>query len=336
MALLVIAIIWIAISAFLVLYLGRTPKGRAWAGLIWHYHRTRPVLLAFAVFVALIVAAYALYPRGAFESTLDSRQVFVDYSKAMVEKLVAENYLSRDSSCDLESPMPELSYNLPALLKIYNEEVRRPTLPRLVRLDDTLWLSFDGYKQFKNRGIRIVKKVQQRLGPRYLVKIDSKGEKHRLELVYRGTPWSIEQLCGLPAMEASVRENVDPALLMSIIRHVSNFDLGYRGPRGEGLLALDSGTGLSQIYTGASLLAAYLQQEKTVEDAVAQLYPVRERGSLHEEWRNNPLKQSWIEEVLKDVPYYRNNGLVRDSAAVTNQEDATPDGDAETLEEGED
>ena len=336
MALLIIAIIWIAITAFLVLYLGRTPKGRAWAGLIWHYHRARWAMLAFAVFVVMIVAAYALYPRGAFESPLDSRQVFVDYSKTMVENLIAEKYLSRDTSCSLERPMPELAYSLPALLKIYNEEVRRPTLPRLVRLDDTLWLSFDGYKQFKNRGIRIVKKVQQRLGPRYLVKIESKGEKHRLELVYKGSPWSIEQLCGLPVMEASVRENVDPALLMSIIRHVSNFDFDYRGSRGEGLLALDSGTGLSQIYTGASLLAAYLQQEKTVEDAVAQLYPVRERGSLHEEWRNNPLKQSWIEEVLKDVPYYRNNGLVRDSVDTVNLETASPDADTENLDEGED
>lgn len=334
-ALLVIAVIWIAISAFLVLYLGRTPKGRAWAGLIWRYRRVRWAMLALAVFVTLIVAVYALYPRSVLETSLDSRQVFVGYSKTMVENLVAGKYISRDSSCRLESPMPELSYSLPALLKIYNEEVRRPTLPRLVRLDDTLWLSFDGYKQFKNRGIRIVKKVQQRLGPRYLVKIDSKGDKHRLELVYRGTLWSIEQLCGLPVMEASVRENVDPALLMSIIRHVSNFDLGYRGPRGDGLLALDSGTGLSQIYMGASLLATYLQQEKTVEDAVAQLYPVRERGSFHEEWRNNPLKQSWIEEVLKDVPYYRNNGLVRDSAEGANQENAIPDGDAESPEEGE-
>ena len=116
-------------------------------------------------------------------------------------------------------------------------------------------------------------------------------------------------------------ENVDPALLMSIVRHISNFDFDYRGPRGEGLLALDSGTGLSQIYTGASLLAIYLQQEKTVEDAVAQLYPVRERGSLHEEWRNNPLKQSWLEEVLKDVSFYRENGLMpvmEDSLSVEN------------------
>jgi hypothetical protein len=215
----------------------------------------------------------------------------------MVTNLGSEKAIVIDSVCDLTSPTPELAYGLPALLKIYSEEVQRPTTPRLVRLDDTLWISFDGYKQFKNRGIRIVKKVQQRLGARYLVKIDSRGENHRLELVYKGAPWSTEQLCGLPVMEASIRENVDPALLMAVIRHTTNFKLESEG--------------LSQVYTVASELAAALSQEKTVEDAVAQMYP-RERGSLHEEWRNNPLKQSWIEEVLKDVPYYKANGLVKD------------------------
>ena len=296
-ALLVIAIIWIAISAFLVLYLGHTPKGRAWAKLLWHHRKVRLALLAFAVFWALIAAAYALYPHDIAEGGQDSRLVFRDYSRTMVENLGSEKAIVIDSVCDLTSPTPELAYGLPALLKIYNEEVQRPTTPRLVRLDDTLWISFDGYKQFKNRGIRIVKKVQQRLGARYLVKIDSRGENHRLELVYKGAPWSTEQLCGLPVMEASIRENVDPALLMAVIRHTTNFNLESEG--------------LSQVYTVASELAAALSQEKTVEDAVAQMYP-RERGSLHEEWRNSPLKQSWIEEVLKDVPYYKANGLVRD------------------------
>ena len=311
-ALLVIAIIWIAITVFLVLFLGRTPKGRAWAGLVWHSRKVRWALHAFAFLLVLIAAGYALYPSGMAGEIQDSRRVFRDYSRNMVQKLVAGNFISRDSSCGLTSPKPELAYRLPAVLEIYNEEVQRPTTPRLERLDDTLWLSFDGYKQFKNRSIRIVKKVQQRLGIRYLVKIDSRGENHRLELVYRGAPWSTEQLCGLPVMEASVKENVDPALLMAIIRHTSNFNLDYRGSRGNGLLALDSGEGLSQVYAGAALLAASLAQEKTVEDAVAQMYPSRESGSLHEEWRNNPLKQAWIEAVLKDVPYYRENGLVRD------------------------
>ena len=299
MALLVIAIIWIAISVFLVLFLGRTPKGRAWAGLVWHSRKVRWALLAFVACLALIVAGYTLIPRDSLEWTQDSRQVFRDYSRSMVENLAAEKFIVMDSACGLSNPTPELAYSLPGLLEIYNSEVQRPTTPRLERLDDTLWLSFDGYKQFKNRSIRIVKKVQQRLGPRYLVKMDSRSMNHRLELVYRGAPWSTEQLCGLPVMEASIKENVDPALLMAIIRHTSNFNL-------------DSGEGLSQIYAGAALLAATLAQEKTVEDAVAQMYPAKERGSLHEEWRNNPLKQAWIEEVLKDVPYYRENGLVKD------------------------
>ena len=298
-ALLVIAIIWIAISVFLVLFLGRTPKGRAWAGLVWHSRKVRWALIAFVACLTLIVAGYTLIPRDSLEWTQDSRQVFRDYSRSMVENLAAEKFIVMDSACGLSNPTPELAYSLPGLLEIYNSEVQRPTTPRLERLDDTLWLSFDGYKQFKNRSIRIVKKVQQRLGPRYLVKMDSRGMNHRLELVYRGAPWSTEQLCGLPVMEASIKENVDPALLMAIIRHTSNFNL-------------DFGEGLSQIYSGAALLAATLAQEKTVEDAVAQMYPAKERGSLHEEWRNNPLKQAWIEEVLKDVPYYRENGLVRD------------------------
>ena len=310
-ALLVITLIWIAILVFLVLFLGRTPKGRAWAGLIWRCRKARWGLFIVIIFFGLIAASYALIPSGSVE-LVDSRQVFGDYSRTMVEMLGRDRFILIDSMCSLTTPMPELAYRLPALLKIYNEEVSRPTMPRLARLDDTLWLYFDGYKQFKNRGIRIVKKVQQRLGSRYLVKIDSKGERHRLELVYRGDMWSTEQLCGLPVMEASVREHVDPALLMAVIRHVSNFDLDYRGLRGNGLLAMDSGEGLSQIYMGAKLLATAFAQERMIEDAVAQMYPARERGSLHEEWRNNPLKQAWIEEVLKDVSYYRANGLVRE------------------------
>jgi hypothetical protein len=143
-ALLVIAIIWIAISAFLVLYLGHTPKGRAWAKLLWHHRKVRWALLAFAVFWVLIAAAYALYPHNIAEGGQDSRQVFRDYSRTMVANLGSEKTIVIDSVCDLKSPMPELAYGLPALLKIYTEEVQRPTTPRLVRLDDTLWISFDG------------------------------------------------------------------------------------------------------------------------------------------------------------------------------------------------
>ena len=310
-ALLVIAIIWIAIVFFLSVFLGRTPKGRAWLSIILRYRRFQVAVTSFFAVLFFIFAGYALYPGKETVERGNGRQDYVDYSKVMVRDMAKGGILSIDSQCTLTDPLPELAYSLPALLDAYHAEVRKPTLPRLLRLDDSLFLSFDGYKQFKNRGIRIVKRVQKRLGPRYTVRIVSSGINHRLELAYRGALWSEEQLCALPVMEVSLKEGVDPALLMSIIRHVSNFKFDYRGPRGgEGLLALDSGDGLQQVYMGAVLLSRSLRQSGSKEDAVMAFYPVRERGTFHEEWRNNPLKQSWLEEVLKDVSFYRENGLM--------------------------
>ena len=310
-ALLVIAIIWIAIVLFLSVFLGRTPKGRAWLSIVLRYRRFQWVVAAVFAILFFIFAGYALFPSSEVVERQNSRLVYVEYSKAMIEDMAKGGLFSIDSQYHVGAPLPELAYSLPALLDAYHAEVRKPTLPRLLRLDDSLFLSFDGYKQFKNRGIRIVKRVQKRLGPRYTIRIVSSGMNHRLELGYRGALWSEEQLCALPVMEASLKENVDPALLMSIIRHVSNFKFDYRGLRGGvGLLALDSGDGLQQVYLGAELLSRSLRQVGSKEDAVMAFYPVRERGTIHEEWRNNPLKQSWLEEVLKDVSFYRENGLM--------------------------
>ena len=307
----VIAIIWIAVVLFLSVFLGRTPKGRGWISIIVGYRRFRFLVCFFVVLCFFIAVGYALFPGRETGKIPDSRQAYVEYSRQMLEKMVKGGILSIDSQCTISAPLPELAYSLPALLDAYRAEVKKPTLPRLLRLDDTLSLSFDGYKQFKNRGIRIVKRVQKRLGPRYSVKIVSTGSNHRLELAYKGSMWSDEQLCSLPVMEASLKEDVDPAILMSVVRHVSNFRFDYRAPRGGvGLLALDSGEGLEQIFMGAALLSRALKQTDRMEDALVLFYPVREHATIHEEWRNNPLKQSWIEEVLRDLPYYRENGLV--------------------------
>ncbi len=333
-ALFVIAIIWIVVVLFLAVFLGRTPKGRAWLSIVLRYRRFQLAVAGTSAVVFFIVAGYALFPKMETVESQDPRLAYIDYSKRVVEDMAASGMFSIDSSCRVVNPLPELAYSLPALLDAYHAEVRKPTLPRLLRLDDSLFLSFDGYKQFKNRGIRIVKRVQKRLGPRYTIKISSSGMNHRLELAYKGTLWDGEQLCSLPVMEAALRENVDPALLMSIIRHVSNFKFDYRGPRGgAGLLALDSGDGLQQVYIGAGLLSRSLRQEGNKEDAVMAFYPVRERGTIHEEWRNNPLKQSWIEEVLKDVSFYRENGLVPVMEDSLSAEDEVP---TEELVEDED
>jgi hypothetical protein len=199
---------------------------------------------------------------------------------------------------------------LPAIVGVYHSVVNKPTTARLVQLDDTLKLSFDGYKQFRNRTINIMKGVRKRLGGRYTLNMTSRGENHELAITYKGNPWSNEQLCALPATEAGIRESTDAALLMSITRHISDFDFNYEASnREKGLLALDSGKGLEQIFIGAQKLKVALDTAKTTEDAVATFYPIHDMQTMHSEWRKSPLKSSWVDEVLKDVQYYKANGV---------------------------
>ena len=140
--------------------------------------------------------------------------------------------------------------------------------------------------------------------------VKSKGENHTLEITYKGTPWHNEQFCALPAMEAGRRENIDPAMLMSIIRHISGFDFNYeRENYGRGLLALDSIDGLEQIFVGARKLRAVLDTAKSEEDAIAAFYPGRDIQGVNAEWRKSPLKNGWVQDVLADIPFYRNNGF---------------------------
>ena len=111
-------------------------------------------------------------------------------------------------------------------------------------------------------------------------------------------------------MEASIREGVDPALLMSIIRHTSSFDFNYEGSnREKGLLAIESGYGLEQIFAGAHRLKVVLDSVQNTEDAIAAFYPLRDMQGLNSEWRKNPSRSRWVREVLSDIPYYKNNGL---------------------------
>ena len=305
----IIATMWLAIFVFLAVYLGRTPKGRGWRSILWHSRKVRRNTTIALITASVIVATFILLPSPS-SSHIESRPIFEGYAQSLVLELQAQGAMAIDSTCDLDAPQPELAYVLPTIIGVYNDIVRKPTTPRLARLDDIIVIYFDGYKQFKNRSINIVKGIQKKLGPRYVVQIINGETSHELKVAYRGKLWDNEQLCGLPAMEASIREGVDPALLMSIIRHTSSFDFNHEGSNRErGLLAIESGYGLEQIFAGARELKAVLDSAQNTEDAVAAFYPLRDMQGLNSEWRKNPSRSRWVEEVLADVPFYRNNGL---------------------------
>lgn len=309
MAINALIILHISIVIFFAVFLCRSPKVRAWSKAIWKSPKVRRRGLLFFAGIVAIAVAFLVYPspENAKKETI---QIFQAYSSAKISGLAAQGAIVLDSSFQDGSVKPELAYMLPTILKVYNDIVEKPTTPRLLQLNDTLKLSFDGYKQFKNRGIRILKKLQQDLGKRYTADIQSRGSSHILYVVYNGAPWDNEQLVSLPATEASLQNQVDPAILMSLIRHTSDFDFNYEGEKNLfGLLALDLGNGLEQVFIGAQHLCAALAANATEEDAIASLYPIHDIQRDRLPWKKDPLKATWVKEVINDAQFYRNNGL---------------------------
>ena len=293
MVLTILTTFWLCIAACILALGIRTKKGRMMSKTLWRSTKVRIALVLPPVIIAIIAIVFFFQPKVQPEQ-IEPGIIFRDYSRTLVEGLAKQGAITIDPACELDEPRPELAYMLPAL----------------VQLDDTLRLSFDGYKQFKNRTINIIKGAKKKLGPRYTFDMESQGETHTLIVTYKGEAWRNEQLCALPATEAGIRESTDAALLMSITRHISDFDFNYEGSKRErGLLALDTGEGLEQMFIGARRLRMALDTAQNTEDAVAAFYPIHDMQTMHSEWRKSPLKSSWVREVLKDVQYYRANGM---------------------------
>lgn len=310
MVFIALIILWLIIAVCIVLLFLRTQKGMRMFRVLWRSNKVR-IAVAIPPLCILAIALAFVYQRSGEEApALETDTLFTDYSRGIIIGMRDQGAITIDTACNLDQAQPELAYMMPALVAVYKDVVKKPTTARLVRLDDTLTLSFDGYKQFRNRTINILKGVKKKLGPRYTMGMQSIGESHQLTITYKGTRWNNEQLCALPAMEASIREKVDPAVLMSLMRHISDFDFNYESAnRRRGLLALDSGEGLAQIYLGAKRLRAALDSAQNNDDAIATFYPERDLQGVGVEWRKSPLKSGWVKEVLNDVPYYKANGI---------------------------
>ena len=279
-------ILWTIIFAFLAIYLGKSPRVRSWLKVIFRAPKLWRTIIGSVALVATIVITYLIVPKVA-DTQLDERSLFEDYAATAVMKLDSMQALKVDIDCNMQHPEPELVYVLPLILGAYNEIVDKPT-----------------------RGIRLNKLLQKKLGKRYKTQIESEGSTHTLIVTYTGEPWDTEQLMALPVMEASQINKLDPALLMSLILHVSNFNFNFRGQKdSKGLLALKEGEGLEQIFIGAERLGKMLQVGVSHENAVATFYPDPEINSKPENWSKSPLTKSWVDQVLSDVEFYRANGL---------------------------
>ena len=302
-------ILWTTIFAFLAVYLGKSPRVRSWLKVIIRAPKLWRCIIAVVAGILAIVGAFLMIPKTEVQST-DERLLFEDYAATAIMKLDSLKALQVDTNCNLMHPEPELAYVLPLILEAYDSIVAKPTLPVVMRIDDTLELAMNGYKQFKNRGIRLNKLLQKKLGNRYSTRITSDGQNHTLHVTYTGDPWDTEQLTALPVMEAAHKNHLDPALLMSLIRHVSNFNFDFRGQKdSRGILSLTEGEGIEQIFLGAERLSKMLQVGLSQENAVATFYPYQRINSKPENWSKSPLTKSWVDQVLSDIDFYHQNGL---------------------------
>lgn len=306
----VFVVLWTAILMFLAVYLWRSPKIKNWLKVLWRAKRWKRWVVVFVVIFAAIVTTYWNHPKTEEKST-DTAALFFDYSANAVLKLDTIQKIKLEQGLDLSKPQPELSYVLPLIINAYEEIVTKPTKPVLVRLNDTLKIEMRGYRQFKNRAILLTRLLKKNLGNRYNIYIDvGENSVHTLQIFYEGEPWDIEQLCALPVLETARANNIDPALLMSIIRHVSNFNFDFKGTKDKrGILLLKDGEGLEQIELGAQRLSKQLQVGISKENAVATFYPDYGIGDKPENWKQSPLAKSWVDQVLSDVTFYRENGL---------------------------
>ncbi|WP_407450787.1 hypothetical protein [Fibrobacter sp.] len=279
--------------------------------MIFKAPRVWRTIIASVALVAAIVVTYLMIPESV-ETRISERSLFEDYAAVAVMKLDSVGALKVDNDCNMQHPEPELAYVLPLIVGAYNEIVEKPTTPIVTRLDDTLYFTMSGYRQFKNRGIRLNRLLQKKLGKRYKTQIVSEGSSHTLVVTYDGEPWDTEQLTALPVMEAAQIHHLDPALLMSLIQHVSNFNFSYRGRKdSRGILSLKEGEGIEQIFIGAERLGKMFQVGVSQENAVATFYPDPEINSKPENWSKSPLTKSWVDQVLSDVEFYHENGLNR-------------------------
>ena len=315
-------VIWTLVFGTIVLILLRSPKARSWWRIFRYSRKVKILSIAVPLTILALSVTTILIP-PAPKKTVDENTVFLEYSLGKVTDLLNKGDFVLGNDCLEKGATPELVYILPAVLRIYHKEVQRATTPHLEQLKDTLGVTFVGYRQFKNRGIRIIKKLRRTLGKRYLVTLTSKGDRHLLQVVYLGTPWTDEQLSSLPVMEAAITHGVDPALLMSLVKHVSDFQMNYeKDSKHKGMLALREGTGLEQIFIGARMLREALDGGNALEDILVQFYPVHPPRSAPEDWRKDPMRRSWVEQVLGDIQFYRNNGLdltVKDSKGGRNR-----------------
>lgn len=228
------------------------------------------------------------------KKTQDS--LIIDFTKQTVLDLSNRIQMPLDSSFYSNELKPELIYILPTSLNVFKSITKKRKMPVLYVIDTTsISLKAENFGVFKNRGYRIRKALEKKLGNDYIVSFLKPNE---INIKYKGLPWNMELKLSLPILKIARLEQIDPALLMALIKN------------DEGFISLHPYSDFEHLSITAKDLKNRLAEFSSMEEALASIYfKVSSHQELPLKWWKQPLARNWVNQIFIDAQIYRDYGF---------------------------
>lgn len=296
-----VAIILALIIGFLLFL---SAKGRAYFRLFKNFFHDRPVFIIIPILgLILLITLFFFPPLSSSRPALNFEDqkkhqdsLILHFTEETILDLAKKIQMPIDSQLNLKLIRPELIYILPTCLNVFKSITKKETMPVLFNADSSsLSLKAIGFGVFNNRGFRIKKSLQKKLGNDYIVSFIKPNE---ILIQYKGYPWNMELKLSLPLLKIAQQEQLDPALLLSLIKNQ------------EGFIPLQKAPDFNRFRERANLLKERLSNFSSMEDALASIYfNVDSPKDLPLKWWKQPLARNWVHQVFIDAQIYREYGF---------------------------
>lgn len=295
------AIILILVIGALFLF---SAKGRAVFRLFKNFFHEKPAYISIPILIFILLTTLFFFdPKPTLNSDFDLKRqsqiqdsLILDFTEHTILNLAEKIHMEVDSQFNLSLMRPELIYVLPTSLNTFNNITRKKKMPLLYRIDSSSFsLKAEGFGTFKNRGYRIKKALQKKLGNDYIVSFFVPNE---IKVQYKGYPWNMELKLSVPLLKIALEEEIDPALLMSLTKNH------------EGFISLQQTPDLNRFRNLAKKLKSRLEEHSSMEDALASIYfNSTSPKDLPLKWWKHPLARNWVHQVFIDAQIYRDYGF---------------------------
>jgi len=295
------AIILILVIGALFLF---SPKGRAVFRLFKNFFHEKPAYISIPVFIFILLTTLFFFdPRPTSNSDFDLKRqsqiqdsLILDFTEHTILNLAKKIHMEVDSQVNLTQMRAELIYVLPTSLNTFKNITRKKKMPVLSQIDSSSFsLKAEGFGKFKNRGYRIKRALQKKLGNDYIVSFIIPNE---IKVQYKGYPWNMELKLSVPLLKIALEEQIDPALLMSLIKNH------------EGFVSLQKTPDLNGFSSMAKRLKSRLEEYSSMEDALASFYfKSTSPKDLPIRWWKQPLARNWVHQIFIDAQIYRDYGF---------------------------